>query len=83
MRASDLRGWVIPPPADPFPCRVCGETVRTVVSTIGMLLTINKDPDPDGNVIPWPAPTGNGMAQARVITVPVTDQEAWSIHRCR
>ena len=81
--AAREHGWELIPSPKPFPCRRCGTTVRNVTTTEGKLITINEAPDPDGNIIPWPAPSSTAMTQARFITVPVTDQETWSLHRCR
>jgi len=80
--AARQRGWELIPSPHPFPCRRCGATVRNVTTTAGQVITINEDPDPNGNIIPWPAPSSTAMAQARILTVPVTDQEAWSRHAC-
>lgn len=80
--AARRGAWGLISSPHPFPCRQCGTTVREVVTTTGNVLIINEEPHPHGNIIPWPAPNATGMAQARIITVPVTDQQAWVRHDC-
>lgn len=56
--------------------------MRTVQGELGGLLTIDDDPAPDGDLIPWPSPAPYGVAQARRVTVPVTDGPMWREHSC-
>lgn len=66
----------------PTPCPRCGRRVRTVESDRGGLLTIEEEPSPDGDLIPWPALSPAGVAVARRVSVPVTDGPMWREHRC-
>lgn len=51
--------------------------------TDGRLATIDETPAPDGNIIPWPAESHNGLAQGRLVNVPVHDGPMWRLHSCR
>jgi hypothetical protein len=72
---------LLAPKVAPYACR-CGVVVRTVPSNSGGLITINEEPTPDGDLIPWPSQSTAGMAVARRISVPVTDGPMWQEHDC-
>jgi hypothetical protein len=57
--------------------------VRAVERTTGGIITLNLDPSPHGEWVPWPAPTMNGIAQARRIPKPVPGEDRWDEHACR
>jgi hypothetical protein len=58
-------------------------TVRVVESeSNGRLLVIEEEPHPNGDLIPWPAPTHTGLAIAKRISIPITDGVMWREHRC-
>lgn len=46
------------------------------------MMIINADPDPDGNIIPWPADRVSAAAQARVMDRPIASDTRWSEHSC-
>jgi len=61
---------------------MCGAAVRTVESYDTALIIIDEDPHPDGDLIPWPAPTPQALARARRLTVPLSDGPMWREHSC-
>lgn len=67
---------------EPFPCHKCGESLRLVYTTGHELIVINADPDPQGNIVPWPPDDCIGLSAARFVEVRPSDQEVWSQHRC-
>ena len=71
------------PPRGLVPCPYCDETVRVVERTTGGIILINEHPDPEGTIIPWPAPDLVGVAQARVMDPVIPEDERWSEHACR
>ena len=56
--------------------------IRTVERTTGGVITLDIDPDPSGEWIPWPSRTVNGLAQARRMTLPIPDEARWAEHHC-
>lgn len=78
-----MRALLLPPTIHPYPCRYCGETVRSVIMTDGSLATINEKPSPAGDIVPWPNDSPNGVAMGRRLTVPVSDGPMWAEHSCR
>ena len=68
--------------AGPYACERCGVTVRTVRTIDGHPLIITNDPAPNGNIIPWPASTPTGLAEARILTHPINDGPTWVEHSC-
>ena len=55
--------------------------IRFVNMEDGSLISIDEEPSPDGDLIPWPAPTPTGLARARRVDVPV-DGPMWKQHAC-
>ena len=48
----------------------------------GGLLTINEEPSPDGDIVPWPALSHNAVAVGRRLSVPDSGP-MWAEHSCR
>lgn len=70
-------------PIKPFNCDRCGTLVRMVRTEDYRTITINEEPDPEGNIVPWPNPDNAGLALARFVEVRPSDQPTWSLHACR
>lgn len=58
-------------------CRSCGAPIVWVITEAGKRMPIDREPHPDGNVIP--SVDLDGKVRARVVTAPF-DGNAWRSH---
>ena len=71
------------PPRDLISCHGCRESIRAVELVTGGIIFINAEPDPDGDIIPWPPKEFLGVAQARRMNPVIETDTRWSEHACR
>lgn len=80
---------MIPPPGylivgslRPYPCPRCATMVRDIRMTTGEKATITDEPDPAGQIVPWPSLFPQAAAEGRRMNPPIDDGPMWSEHVC-